>query len=162
MADPFYKDATARNVAKWMTEEFRSNDQINQKDAVDRIRSLFGEHFVTETDKDGWSINQAVRDEFQRLNPEAIYVFWGWKRYDPVVDTLTETLAVRLVNAHARLKSANLKLVKAAKGKEKQHGKYYLVKADGVLYRPDVDLTLLCRKLELLTWSGEVKKRGAH
>jgi len=161
MTDGFYKNATAHHVARWMTEEFQLHDQINQKNAVDDIRFRFGEQFVTETKDGGWSINKDVRDEFQKLNPLAIYVWWGWKRYNPDVDALTETLALRLVNA--KLESKKLRLVKATtKRKKEQFGEYYLVKADSKpedVVRHQVNLQSACRKLELLNPSGEIVKR---
>ena len=74
---------TADEVAEWMFKELRFKGQLYQTEAVNYIKSNFGETFIYINDKGHESIDKEVKKAFKRLHGgkaawdrDAFY--WGW------------------------------------------------------------------------------------
>jgi len=74
---------TADDVAKWMVGELQNTGILHQSDAVDYIKSHFGEHFIYVNDNGNESIDKEVKKAFRKLHRgkaawERDGFFWGW------------------------------------------------------------------------------------
>ncbi len=74
---------TADEVAEWMFKELRFAGVLHQAEAVNYIKSHFGEKFIYVNDKGHASIDKDVKKAFKKLHGgkaawdrDAFY--WGW------------------------------------------------------------------------------------
>lgn len=59
--------STIKDVAEWMRDEFDQWGELSQGETAREIIDRFGDQFVSETERGGYSINKDVRDEFDKL-----------------------------------------------------------------------------------------------
>ncbi len=76
-------DHTADDVANWMLNELKSAGILYQSDAVEQIKSRFGESFIYKNDQGNDSIDKEVKKAFRKLHRgraawERDGFFWGW------------------------------------------------------------------------------------
>jgi hypothetical protein len=76
-------NATAEQVAEWMLEKVRFAGILYQEEAVNYIRTHFGEQFIYVNDNGNASIDKSVKKLFKKLhNGKAAWdrdgFFWGW------------------------------------------------------------------------------------
>lgn len=76
-------DFTADEVAEWMFKELKDAGTLYQTEAVNYIKSHFGERFIYVNDKGHPSIDKHVKKAFKKLHGgkaawdrDAFY--WGW------------------------------------------------------------------------------------
>ncbi|RED64599.1 DUF6953 family protein [Cohnella lupini] len=76
-------EKTTEDVAEWMFQELRNAGVLYQTDAVNHIKSEFGDRFVYVNDKGHASIDKDVKKAFKKLHGgkaawdrDAFY--WGW------------------------------------------------------------------------------------
>ncbi|TFE23373.1 DUF6953 family protein [Cohnella luojiensis] len=76
-------DLTADDVANWMFGELKNAGVLYQTDAVNYIKSNFGERFIYVNDNGHESIDKDVKKAFKKLHGgkaawdrDAFY--WGW------------------------------------------------------------------------------------
>jgi hypothetical protein len=74
---------TVEEVAEWMFKELRFSGVLHQEEAVNYIKSNFGERFIYLNDKGHSSIDKDVKKAFKKLHGgkaawdrDAFY--WGW------------------------------------------------------------------------------------
>lgn len=68
--------ATARDVARWMSEQIESKKELYQEEAVWEIENLFGSKFVYENENGNPAINRRVLQEFRKLTEQTVL----WER----------------------------------------------------------------------------------
>jgi hypothetical protein len=76
-------EVTPDAVAEWMIEEVRFTGILYQSDAVERIKSKFGEHFIYVNENGNPSISKEVKKAFKKLHKGRVAwdrdgFFWGW------------------------------------------------------------------------------------
>jgi len=76
-------EATAQEVAEWMVKETRFKGMLYQTDAIEYIRSHFGEHFVFVNEKGNTSLSKEVIKAFRKLHGGKIAwerdsFMWAW------------------------------------------------------------------------------------
>ncbi|WP_165921181.1 DUF6953 family protein [Paenibacillus albiflavus] len=74
---------TAQEVAEWMLQELKSAGILYQSNAVDYIRTHFGEQFIYVNDNGNQSIDKEVKKLFKKMHGgraawERDGFFWGW------------------------------------------------------------------------------------
>ncbi|MCZ8519807.1 MULTISPECIES: DUF6953 family protein [Paenibacillus] len=74
---------TPEEAARWMLNELRNAGILYQQDAVNHIRSQFGEHFIYVNENGNESIDKEVKKIFKKLHGgKAAWdrdgFFWGW------------------------------------------------------------------------------------
>jgi hypothetical protein len=76
-------EVTAQEVAEWMVKETRFKGMLYQTDAIEYIRSHFGEHFVFVNEKGNTSLSKEVIKAFRKLHGGKIAwerdsFMWAW------------------------------------------------------------------------------------
>ncbi|HUC92073.1 MAG TPA: hypothetical protein VMS09_08605 [Paenibacillus sp.] len=76
-------EPTAQQVAEWMVEEIRFRGILRQSDAIEYVRSHFGEAFVFVNERGNQSLSKDVIKAFRKLHGGKIAwdrdgFFWGW------------------------------------------------------------------------------------
>ncbi|NIK78217.1 hypothetical protein FHS15_003355 [Paenibacillus castaneae] len=74
---------TADEVAEWMLNEVKSAGILHQSEAVEHIKSHFGEAFIYVNEQGNQSIDKEVKKAFRKLHKgkaawERDGFFWGW------------------------------------------------------------------------------------
>ncbi|MCR8643474.1 hypothetical protein NV379_12505 [Paenibacillus sp. N1-5-1-14] len=76
-------DYTAQEVAQWMLDQVKSAGILHQADAVEYIRTNFGESFIYVNDNGNQAIDKEVKKVFKKMHRgraawERDGFFWGW------------------------------------------------------------------------------------
>jgi hypothetical protein len=74
---------TAEDVAKWMLQEVRFAGILYQTEAVNHIRTHFGEAYIYVNENGNPSISKEVKKIFKKLHAGKVAwdrdgFFWGW------------------------------------------------------------------------------------
>ncbi|RKP50040.1 hypothetical protein D7Z26_19695 [Cohnella endophytica] len=83
MENSAVEEAKVTEIAEWMFAEMKNNGILHQEEAVNHIRSHYGESYVYVNDKGHTSIDKEVKKAFKKLHGgkaawdrDAFY--WGW------------------------------------------------------------------------------------
>lgn len=74
---------TALHVAEWMVNEIKFKGILNQSDAIDHVKTHFGEEFVFVNENGNASLSKEVKKAFRKLHAGKIAwdrdgFFWAW------------------------------------------------------------------------------------
>ena len=69
-------EATAEQIAQWMLEEVQFNGTLRQEQAIEHIKSTYGEAFVYVNENGNASIAKEVKKAFKKLHGGKV----GWDR----------------------------------------------------------------------------------
>ncbi|GIO85552.1 hypothetical protein J25TS5_24840 [Paenibacillus faecis] len=76
-------EVTAQEVADWMVKEIRSTGTLYQADAIEYVKTQFGEQFVFVNENGNTSLSKEVKKAFRKLHGGKIAwdrdgFFWAW------------------------------------------------------------------------------------
>ncbi|MBP1906358.1 hypothetical protein J2Z32_003007 [Paenibacillus turicensis] len=76
-------EVTAQQVAEWMVEEIRFKGNLYQTDAIEYVKTNFGEQFVFVNDNGNASLSKEVKKAFRKLHGGRIAwdrdsFMWAW------------------------------------------------------------------------------------
>lgn len=76
-------EVTAQEVAEWMVKEIRSTGTLYQTDAIEYVKSHFGEQFVFVNENGNTSLSKEVKKAFRKHHGGRIAwdrdgFFWAW------------------------------------------------------------------------------------
>ncbi|MBU5673628.1 DUF6953 family protein [Paenibacillus brevis] len=76
-------EVTAQEVAEWMVKEIRFRGSLYQTDAIDYVKTRFGEQFVFVNEIGNASLSKEVKKAFRKLHGGRIAwdrdgFFWAW------------------------------------------------------------------------------------
>ncbi|MCA1293293.1 hypothetical protein LBW89_09705 [Paenibacillus sp. alder61] len=76
-------EVTAQEVADWMVKEIRSRGTLYQADAIEYVKTQFGEQFVFVNENGNTSLSKEVKKAFRKLHGGKIAwdrdgFFWAW------------------------------------------------------------------------------------
>ncbi|WP_435923147.1 DUF6953 family protein [Paenibacillus sp. DYY-L-2] len=76
-------EVTAQEVAEWMVKEIRSTGTLYQADAIEYVKTNFGEQFVFVNENGNTSLSKEVKKAFRKLHGGRIAwdrdgFFWAW------------------------------------------------------------------------------------
>lgn len=76
-------EATAQQVAEWMVEEIRFKGNLYQTDAIEYVKTNFGEQFVFINENGNASLSKEVKKAFRKLHGGRIAwdrdsFMWAW------------------------------------------------------------------------------------
>lgn len=74
---------TENDVAEWMVNEIKFKGILSQSDAIDYVKSHFGDEFVFVNEKGHSSLSKEVKKAFRKLHAGKIAwdrdgFFWAW------------------------------------------------------------------------------------
>ncbi|WP_422659484.1 DUF6953 family protein [Paenibacillus sp. EC2-1] len=76
-------EVTAQEVAEWMVNEIKFTGTLRQEDAIEYVKSHFGEQFVFVNDNGNSSLSKDVKKAFRKLHGGRIAwdrdgFLWAW------------------------------------------------------------------------------------
>lgn len=76
-------EITAQQVAEWMVEEIRFKGNLYQTNAIEYVKTNFGEQFVFVNDNGNASLSKEVKKAFRKLHGGRIAwdrdsFMWAW------------------------------------------------------------------------------------
>ncbi|MEC0240679.1 hypothetical protein P4H66_12560 [Paenibacillus dokdonensis] len=76
-------EVTAQEVAEWMVQEIRPTGTLYQTDAIEYVKTQFGEQFVFVNENGNTSLSKEVKKAFRKLHGGKIAwdrdgFFWAW------------------------------------------------------------------------------------
>ncbi len=76
-------EVTAQEVAEWMVKEIRNTGTLYQTDAIEYVKTHFGEQFVFVNENGNTSLSKEVKKAFRKLHDGRIAwdrdgFFWAW------------------------------------------------------------------------------------
>lgn len=76
-------EATAQQVAEWMVEEIRFKGNLYQTDAIEYVKTNFGEQFVFINENGNSSLSKEVKKAFRKLHGGKVAwdrdsFMWAW------------------------------------------------------------------------------------
>lgn len=76
-------EVTAQEVAEWMAKEIRFRGNLYQTDAIEYVKTHFGEQFVFVNENGNTSLSKEVKKAFRKLHGGRIAwdrdgFFWAW------------------------------------------------------------------------------------
>jgi len=76
-------EATAQQVAEWMVDEIRNKGTLHQSDAIEYVKSKFGEAFIYVNENGNPSLDKEVKKAFRKLHGGKVAwdrdgFFWAW------------------------------------------------------------------------------------
>lgn len=76
-------EVTAQEVAEWMVKEIRFTGTLYQTDAIEYVKTQFGEQFVFVNENENTSLSKEVKKAFRKLHGGRIAwdrdgFFWAW------------------------------------------------------------------------------------
>ncbi|WP_054954926.1 DUF6953 family protein [Paenibacillus dakarensis] len=76
-------EVTAQEVAEWMVKEIKFTGTLRQEDAIEYVRTHFGEQFVFVNENGNLSLSKEVKKAFRKLHGGRIAwdrdgFMWAW------------------------------------------------------------------------------------
>lgn len=76
-------EATEQAIAEWMVGEIKFKGTLHQADAIDYVKSQFGEQFVYVNENGNPSLSKEVKKAFRKLHKGRVAwdrdgFFWAW------------------------------------------------------------------------------------
>lgn len=76
-------EVTAQEVAEWMVKEIKFTGTLRQEDAIEYVKTHFGEQFVFVNDNGNSSLSKEVKKAFRKLHGGRIAwdrdgFLWAW------------------------------------------------------------------------------------
>lgn len=76
-------EVTAQQVAEWMVEEIRFKGNLYQSDAIEYVKTNFGEQFVFINENGNASLSKEVKKAFRKLHGGRVAwdrdsFMWAW------------------------------------------------------------------------------------
>jgi hypothetical protein len=76
-------EVTAQHVAEWMVEEIRFKGNLYQTDAIEYVKTNFGDQFVFINENGNASLSKEVKKAFRKLHGGRIAwdrdsFMWAW------------------------------------------------------------------------------------
>jgi len=76
-------DVTPQTVAEWMVDEIKFKGTLHQTDAIEYVRTHFGEQFVFVNENGNASLEKEVKKAFRKLHHGRVAwdrdgFFWAW------------------------------------------------------------------------------------
>lgn len=76
-------EVTAQQVAEWMVEEIRFKGNLYQTDAIEYVKTNFGEQFVFVNENGNASLSKEVKKAFRKLHGGRVAwdrdsFMWAW------------------------------------------------------------------------------------
>ncbi|WP_272040561.1 DUF6953 family protein [Paenibacillus sp. JJ-100] len=76
-------EKTAQEVAEWMVGEIKFTGTLRQEEAIEYVRTHFGEHFVYVNENGNASLSKEVKKAFRKLHGGRVAwdrdaFMWAW------------------------------------------------------------------------------------
>ncbi|GIO15213.1 hypothetical protein J19TS2_47680 [Cohnella xylanilytica] len=74
---------TEQRIAEWMVNEIKFRGMLRQEEAIEHVRSHFGEEYVFVNENGNASLSKEVKKAFRKLHGGRVTwdrdgFFWGW------------------------------------------------------------------------------------